>query len=278
MRKMKDSGIEWIGEIPENWEIKRNKNLFFEVNERCENGNEHQLLSVSEYYGIAPKSEKIGADEFETRALTLDGYKMCKKGDIVMNIMLAWKRSTGVSNYDGIVSPAYCVYRGKNICTSYYHYLFRTDICADMFKRYSTGIIDSRLRLYPDTFLSLFSIVPPIEEQERIAEFLDKKCGEIDEVIAKTEKTIEEYKALKQSVITEAVTKGIRPNRPMKDSGIEWIGQIPEGWKVSLLKYSIRWKSEKGQPDETVLSLYRDYGVIPKDSRDHNHNVTTLDT
>lgn len=234
MRKMKDSGVEWIGEIPVDWNIKKNKQLFVEVNDRCENGNEHILLSVSEYYGIAPKSEKTSYGEFETRAESLDGYKLCKVEDIVMNIMLAWKRSTGRSAYDGIVSPAYCVYRKKaDIDTRYYHYLFRTDIVADLFKRYSTGIIDSRLRLYPDKFMSLNMIVPPCDEQRQIAEYLDQKCVYIDSIIEKTKVSIEEYKKLKQAIITQAITKGVRGNRPMKDSGIEWIGEIPAEWGIA---------------------------------------------
>ena len=156
MRAMKDSGIAWIGEIPEDWEIARIKQLFSEVNDRCESSENYTLLSVSEYYGIAPKSEKISDDDMLTHAETLDGYKICKENDLVMNIMLAWKRALGVSKYVGIVSPAYCVFRKKrNMYVMYFHYLFRTDIYANLFKQYSTGIIDSRLRLYPDKFLSL---------------------------------------------------------------------------------------------------------------------------
>ncbi len=237
MRAMKGSGIEWIGEIPVSWETKRNKQLFFEVNERCENGNEHTLLSVSEYYGIAPKSDKISDGEFETRADSLDGYKLCKVGDIVMNIMLAWKRSTGRSEYDGIVSPAYCVYRPiEDNDTKYYHYLFRTDIVANLFKQYSTGIIDSRLRLYPEKFLALSMPVPPLSEQLAISAYLDRQCALIDSVIEKTKASIEEYKKLRQTVITQAVTKGVRGERAMKDSGIEWIGEIPEEFVRRKLK------------------------------------------
>ncbi|MBR4750223.1 MAG: restriction endonuclease subunit S [Thermoguttaceae bacterium] len=235
-RAMKDSGIEWIGKIPVNWVIQKNKALFREVNERCEDGSKYTLLSVSEYTGVTPRSAIIKDGEFETHAETLDGYKICHEDDIVMNIMLAWKRATAASSYDGIISPAYCVFRGKGVETKYYHYLFRTDNCAEMFKRYSTGIIDSRLRLYPDVFLSLKSIVPPLSEQKRIASFLDAECARIDAVIEQTRASIEEYKKLKQAVITRAVTKGLRPDRPMKDSGIEWIGEIPEGWKIAQLK------------------------------------------
>ena len=238
MREMKDSGIEWIGEIPEGWKISRIKQLFSEVNERCENGENYTLLSVSEYYGVAPKSERISDDDMLTHAETLDGYKICKENDLVMNIMLAWKRALGVSEYTGIVSPAYCVYRGKqNMCAKYFHYLFRTDMYANLFKQYSTGIIDSRLRLYPDKFLALKCQVPPIDMQHRIANYLDRKCSQIDTIIARQQEVIEKLKAYKLSVITEAVTKGLNPDVPMKDSGVEWIGEIPEHWVLNKLKY-----------------------------------------
>ncbi len=273
MRKMKDSGIEWIGEIPEDWKVLRNKTLFFEVDDRCENGNKYTLLSVSEYTGVMPRSSLIKEGEFETHAETLDGYKKCRPGDIVMNIMLAWKRATAESDFEGIISPAYCVYRGKGVHTKYYHYLFRTDNCADMFKRFSTGIIDSRLRLYPDMFLSLQSIVPPLEEQVRIADYLDTECARIDAVIEKTRASIEEYKKLKQSVNTEAVTKGIRPGRKMKDSGVEWIGVVANDFQIIKLKYVCevldQYRSpitadQRNQNAETLYDYYGASGAIDK--------------
>ena len=237
MREMKDSGIEWIGEIPESWEVSRIKQLFSEVNNRCANGENYTLLSVSEYYGVAPKSETISDDDMLTHAETLDGYKICKENDLVMNIMLAWKRALGVSKYTGIVSPAYCIYRGKqNMCAKYFHYLFRTDVYANLFKQYSTGIIDSRLRLYSDKFLSLKCQVPPIDTQYRIADYLDRKCSQIDFIIARQQEVIEKLKAYKLSVITEAVTKGLNPDVPMKDSGIDFIGSIPEAWRICRLR------------------------------------------
>lgn len=181
---MKNSGVEWIGEIPEDWEVKRGKELFFEINDRCKNPENYPLLSVSEYYGVAPKSEKIDEGDFITHAETLDGYKICQEGDIVQNIMLAWKRATGMSNYEGLISPAYCIYRPfKGVDSKYYHYLFRTDVYADLFKQFSTGIIDSRLRLYPAKFLSLKYAYPPKSTQQRIATYLDKKCSKIEKTI-----------------------------------------------------------------------------------------------
>ncbi len=234
-REMRHSGISWIGMIPSNWETHKNKALFYEVNERCEDGSKYTLLSVSEYTGVTPRSTIIKDGEYETHAETLDGYKICHVGDIVMNIMLAWKRATAASAYDGIISPAYCVFRGRDVNTKYFHYLFRTDNCAEMFKRYSTGIIDSRLRLYPDVFLSLKSIVPPLSEQNQIAAFLDTECNRIDAVIENTRASIDEYRKLKQAIITQAVTKGIHAGRSMKDSGIEWIGDIPADWQILSL-------------------------------------------
>ena len=243
---MKNSGIEWIGEIPDDWEVKRGKELFFEINDRCKNPENYPLLSVSEYYGVAPKSEKIDEGDFITHAETLDGYKICQKGDIVQNIMLAWKRATGMSNYEGLISPAYCIYRPyKSIDSKYYHYLFRTDVYADLFKQYSTGIIDSRLRLYPAKFLSLKYAYPPKSTQQCIATYLDKKCSKIEETIQNQQQVIEKLKAYKQSLITEAVTgkvkivngKACGEYESYKDSGVEYLDRIPSDWNIKRLRY-----------------------------------------
>ncbi len=237
-RPMKDSGVEWIGAVPSHWKVCRIKNLFYEVNERCEQGDEHVLLSVSEYYGVEPRKNRIADDDLLTHAQTLDGYKMCRVGDMVMNIMLAWKMALGYSKYSGIVSPAYCVYRAKvDICVRYYHYLFRTQRYADVFRQNSTGIIDSRLRLYPDKFFALYCQHPPIAEQQRIADYLDRVCGRIDAAIEKLKLTIEKLKAYKLSVITEAVTQGLDPNAEMKDSGVDFVPYIPNERELSRVGY-----------------------------------------
>ena len=123
------------------------------------------------------------------------------------------------------------------MCAKYFHYLFRTDMYANLFKQYSTGIIDSRLRLYPDKFLALKCQVPPIDTQRHIVDYLDRKCSRIDAIIARQQEVIEKLKAYKLSIITEAVTKGLNPDVPMKDSGVEWIGEIPECWNVAKLKF-----------------------------------------
>lgn len=229
-RRMQNSGVAWIGELPQGWNIARIKTIYSERTELSDDGSE-DLLSVSEYYGVAPRSSMVGGD-FISRSESLVGYKKCYKGDFVSNIMLAWKGSFGTTQYDGIVSPAYCVYiPSPSICPKYYHYLFRTDLYKTRFHLFSRGIIDSRLRLYSPFFFDVEAIIPPLAEQKAIADFLDKKCNEIDELVSLQEKMIEELKAYKQSVITEAVCKGLNPNVPMKDSGVDWIGEIPKGWQ-----------------------------------------------
>lgn len=239
-RKLKDSGIEWIGEIPSDWKTERIKALFSERNERNCQGK--TLLSVSQYFGIRPKSETDLADSHI--AESYDDYKVVYKGDFVMNIMLAWNGSYAVSGYDGIVSPAYCVFKFRKDCfKKYFHYLLRTDGYPSAFETMSRGVIDSRLRLYPEQFFTFPVIIPPVIEQKKIAVFLDEKCGEIDKLVSLQEQMIEELKAYKQSVITEAVTKGLNPDAPMKDSGIDWIGYVPKGWKISRIKNIFRLRT-----------------------------------
>ena len=203
--KMKDSGIEWIGKIPEHWELKRMKDIYTERKEVSVTGKE-DLLSVSEYYGVARRKDKISSDdEFESRADSLVGYKICKTNDLVMNIMLAWKTGLGVSDYDGIVSPAYAVYKGNKIVSHYYHYLLRSRMYVTEFKRHSKGIIDSRLRLYNDRFNNITAIYPPLSEQHAIATYLDEKCLKIDTIVANLEKQISKYADLKRSLIDEVI-------------------------------------------------------------------------
>lgn len=203
--RLKDSGIEWIGKIPEHWELKRFKSIFSECKSVTETGQE-DLLSVSEYYGIARRIDKMDDGEYESRADSLIGYKICKKDDLVINIMLAWKRGLGFSDFDGIVSPAYAVYRGENIVPHYFHYLMRTDMYVAEYKRNSKGIIDSRLRMYTDRFNNIIAIVPPHSEQKAIANYLDEKCAKIDAAIENIGKQIDASKRLKRALINEVIT------------------------------------------------------------------------
>lgn len=202
---LKPSGIPLLGEVPKHWDVRRIKSLFDERVELSETGNE-DLLSVSEYYGVAKRVDKVEGENL-SRSDSLEGYKLCYVNDLVSNIMLAWKGSLGRTSYDGIVSPAYGVY--KPICeldSRYYHYLFRTEIFKGVFRTNSRGIIESRLRLYTPSFLAIHTIYPPIREQKEIVVYLDEKCSKIDAIIEKIVSKIERLKELKRSLINETVT------------------------------------------------------------------------
>ena len=233
-RKMKDSGIEWIKSIPVNWECKRGKQLFIETNERSIAGTE-ELLTVSHITGVTPRRQK-NVNMFMSESLT--GYKICHPGDIAANTMWLWQGAVGVSNYHGVISPSYNTYRQRtnDYDSKYLDYLLRIQPLIDTYAAYSTGITLSRLRLYPESFLSIYFIVPPLTEQQHISSYLDVHCSEIDAMLSKTRSSIEEYKKLKQAVITQAVTKGVHGNREMKNSGVAWIGEIPKEWGRTKIK------------------------------------------
>lgn len=252
--RYKDSGIAWIGEIPEHWEVKFIKSIFVENKEIC-NDKRLTLLSLSQYTGIKPKSETDIATSHI--AESYEGYKLVKKGQFVMNIMLAWNGSYAVSNYEGMISPAYCVFdfRGKSI-KQYYHYLLRLSGYSEAFKTRSKGIIDSRLRLYPESFYKFSTIIPPLAEQQAIADYLDRRCSEIDELIALQEEMITKLQSYKQSVITEAVTRGLDKNVPLKDSGIDWIGKVPEHWEITLFKRKITINNGKDYKNFSDAEIY----------------------
>lgn len=233
----KDSGLKWLGEIPSHWTTKRIKHLFIEINERSFDGSE-DLLSVSQYTGVTNKTERLEDGGMLTNASTLEGYKKVWEGDLVSNIMLAWNGSLGFSPFNGITSPAYSIYRLKtNDVNRYFHYLLRTELYKSEFKRNSSGVIESRLRLYTDDFFRIESILPPLPEQTAIAAFLDRKTALIDQAIDIKQKQIELLKERRQILIHKAVTCGLNPNAKMKDSGVEWIGEIPVHWSLKTLKF-----------------------------------------
>ena len=246
----KDSGMDWLGRIPHHWTTKRAKYILTEINNRSTCGEE-TLLSVSEYYGIRPRSEIIEPDDFLTNASSLEGYKKCEPGDLVMNIMLAWKRGQGISPCKGIVSPAYAVFRpaSNEIFSKYLHYLTCSEIYVGLFGSWSYGVIPSRWRLYPEVFLKLPILLPPIKEQIAIAGFLDKKTSAIDNLIQKKQRQIELLQEKRSALIAHAVTKGLDPDVRMKDSGVEWLGEVPEHWELIDFKRLGDFKSGAGFPD-----------------------------
>lgn len=229
----KHSGVKWLGEIPSHWEMIKSKYLWKESFSVSENGNE-DLLSVSQYDGITPAKG-------DSRSESLKGYKIVSENDLVINIMLAWMGGLGVSKFDGIVSPAYCVYKlTKDSNPNYLHYLYKTPLYLAEFARHSSGVIPSRWRMYTDDFGQVLSLLPPCKEQDAIANYLDEKMAKIDSAIAQQQKMIDLLNERKQIIINNAVTKGLNPNAKMKDSGVEWIGEVPEGWEVRRLKFLLK--------------------------------------
>lgn len=258
--KYRQSEQEYLPKIPAHWSVMRIKYLFKEINERVFNET-LDLLSVSHYTGVTLRKSSVSEGDNLTNAKSLEGYKRVEKDDIVSNIMLAWNGSIGISKYLGITSPAYSIYRLKKEGNpNYFHYLFRTQLYKSEFKKNSTGVIESRLRLYTDQFFNINAIVPPPQEQTAIADFLDQKTAEIDNYIRLKEKTIALLEERKATVINQAVTKGLDPTVPMKDSGIEWLGEIPAHWEVKKLKY-LKKVISKGTTPSTEGRGMTDAGI-----------------
>ena len=206
---MKDSGIDWIGQIPAHWEVRRGKHIFREVNERSEEGTE-ELLSVSHTTGVTARSEK-NVNMFLAEDYT--GSKLCQPGDIVINTMWAWMGALGVSDLTGIVSPAYGVYRpmqNDDFNPHFLEWLLRTPPCIEQYNKISTGLHSSRLRLYPHMFLGMYMAHPTRDEQNAIVGHIKKEAGKIDAAITIKQDQIAALKEYKTSLINAAVTGKIK--------------------------------------------------------------------
>lgn len=217
---------------------RRFKYFMPERNEFSTTGEE-TLLSVSEYYGVKPRSEAFDADAAEGRAASLEGYRKVKAGDFVMNYMLAWKGAYGVSDHDGIVSPAYAVYKIDPAYADqrFIHHRLRSEHMRSVFRARSKGIIESRLRLYPDAFLSMKLELPDLDIQKVIADFLDSETSRIDQLIEKKQRLVALFGVKRSAFISNATVKGLNPNVDMKDTGIKWLGEVPAHWKVMPIKH-----------------------------------------
>lgn len=226
----KDSGIAWIGEIPGEWEVLPIK---YALSWKSEKGHgDAMVLSLYRDLGIVPKESRD--DNHNVTSEKTDDYKFVCKGDFVINKMKAWQGSMALSNYEGIVSPAYyvCSFNNTKVYKQYFHHLLRNDSYLPEYRRLSTGLRVGQWDLGFDDFKNIPFLLPPLSVQQSISSFLDTKCGEIDSLISIQEEMISELLAYKQSVITEAVTKGLDKKAKMKNSGVEWIGDIPEEWEV----------------------------------------------
>ena len=236
MREMKDSGIEWIGAIPQDWKTDRLQWHLKEINVSNNPIQTKNILSLTIEAGVIPYAEK--GNQGNKAKEDYSQYKIALPDTLVINSMNVIIGAVGISQYFGCVSPVYYVFEPiEGTDLRYIYYLFTNTGFQKEMRKYAKGILEIRLRISSNDMLKRIVPSPPFKEQQRIADYLDKMCAEIDAVLEKTRASIEEYKKLKQAVITQAVTKGIRGDRPMKDSGIEWIGEIPAEWTASKIKY-----------------------------------------
>ncbi len=245
MIKMKESGVEWIGQIPEDWKLKRLKIVLQERNENNNPVKTDYILSLTNDKGVIPYSEKGDIGNKSKDDIT--GYKLAYPNDIVLNSMNVVIGSVGISNYFGAVSPVYYMLRprNKNDDVRYYNYIFQTKEFQNKLKGYGNGILEIRMRIQMLKLNTVELPVPSSEEQVKIADFLDKKCSQINALIKIQEKEIEKIKQYKQAVISEVVTKGLDRSVKMKDSGVEWIGEVPVDWEVKKLKFCYKNRNTK---------------------------------
>ena len=266
MRAMKDSGIEWIGEIPEGWKTERLQWHLKEINAPNAPVQSENILSLTIEAGVIPYEEK--GNQGNKSKENYEEYKLAYPDTLVINSMNVIIGAVGISKYFGCVSPVYYVFKAaKDTSLRYIYYLFTNVGFQKEMRKYAKGIMEIRLRIAATDMLKLPIPIPPPAEQQRIVAYLDEQCGEIDKVLAKTRESIEEYKKLKQSIITEAVTKGICPDRPMKPSGIEWIGDIPEEWTVCRIKNAIFPLQRPVLEDDDIITCFRDGEVTLRKKR-----------
>ena len=266
MREMKDSGIAWIGVIPQDWEIVRTKSLYCSAKEIAgDRADDFERLALT-LNGVIKRSKE---DSVGLQPEKFSGYQILKKGELVFKLIDLENVATsrvGLSPYTGIVSPAYIVLskqsRAKDLVVRYSMYHFLSMWQREIFNQMGDNGVRSSLNA--KELLNIPHPFPSIYEQKRIVTFLDAQCAEIDAVLEKTRASIEEYKKLKQAVITQAVTKGVRGDRPMKDSGIEWIGDIPAEWDVIRVKQLLKERNERSKEGkEEPLSMSQKVGLVP---------------
>lgn len=277
MRATKDSGISWLGEYPSDWELKKIK---YCLQERVEKNNPvrtTEILSLTAKQGVIPYDQKEGGGNKPKEDVS--AYRLAYPGDIVMNSMNILSGSVGLSQYFGCVSPVYYMLRPRKATEDvrYYNYIFQTTMFQRSLFGLGNGILIKesgngklntiRMRIPMDKFGGLFIPVAPIDEQKRIANFLDAKCAEIDTLTADIQAQIDTLEQYKRSVITETVTKGLNPNAEMKDSGIQWIGNMPAHWDVIRGKYILRYMQKPVREDDGVITCFRDGEVTLRSNR-----------
>ena len=269
MRTTKNSGFEWIGEIPTSWELYKGKYMFTQRNLRG-NTIELQLLSPTQKYGVVPQSvyeDRSGMNAVKLNEnANLSALKTIHKGDFCISLR-SFQGGFEYSEYEGVVSPAYqAFYPVVKVARGYYKYLFKDSGFIEKMNSYTMTLRDGKNIAFAD-FGNTYIPCPPVDEQQRIADFLDTKCAEIDALTADIQAQIDTLEQYKRSVITETVTKGLNPDVEMKDSGIQWIGNIPAHWDVIRGKYILRYMQKPVREDDGVITCFRDGEVTLRSNR-----------
>jgi type I restriction enzyme S subunit len=261
--KYKDSGVEWLGDIPSDWAVEKFRHLFGESSEKIEGAVVGPMLSVSGYRGIEIKEY----DDDNRRRLEddLQGYRIVRMGQLVVNTMWLNYAGLGVSEFEGHVSPAYRSYEiNKELDKRFVHHLMRSSVYVQGYTRLLTGIRPNSLQMSRDDLMEFPILKPPRGEQAGLATFLDRESNKVDALVAEQQRLIELLKEKRQAVISHAVTKGLDPEAPTKPSGTEWLGEVPAHWEMTKIKYlsdSIEqgWSPQcEGYPTETET----EWGVL----------------
>jgi type I restriction enzyme, S subunit len=259
---MKDSGVEWLGGVPEHWEVLPNRALFDEIKDR--DRPDEQMLSVTIKRGVIKQARLLeDTSKKDSSNLNRSNYKFIQPGDIAYNKMRAWQGAIGASDHRGIISPAYVVQRPREGGEpSYFHHLFRIPQFAKEAERWSYGITSDMWSLRPEHFKLIYTCLPPLPEQAAIVRYLDHVDRRVRRLTRAKRKLIALLTEQKQAIIHRAVTRGLDPDVPLKDSGVEWLGEVPEHWEVVPLKFLCRGIQNGTTPSTSEKHYYHD-GTVP---------------
>ncbi|WP_195393399.1 restriction endonuclease subunit S, partial [Actinomyces urogenitalis] len=271
----KDSGIDWIGKIPNSWHSRSLKSLLTRKSRKGEPS--WRVLSVERERGVVDRELEGSPDNNNRLPDDLSGYLVVRNGQFVMNKMKAWQGSYGVSLYDGIVSPAYYTFDlASSVDSEFFNWAIRSKAYIPFFGRDSYGIRTDQWDFKVQALRNIPLFVPPVEEQRQIVDYLVQRLKGIDGLITDLDRQVELLERYKRELIAHTVTKGLDTNAPMKDSGIDWIGKIPNSWHSRSLKSLLTRKSRKGEPSWRVLSVERERGVVDRElegSPDNNNRL-----
>lgn len=260
--KYKPTGIQWLPEIPEHWNIMQLRKYLSLVS--IKGKGDKQLLSVTRENGVIERDIYNLEENHNFVPEDLNGYKYVTPGQFVINKMKSWQGSYGVSDYEGIVSPAYFVCDLNFPNKEYFSQAIRSRAYVDFFAQWSKGIRIGQWDLEPIALKSIPFFEPPIPEQNKIVAYLDKRITLIENCKCQRERELQTLNELKQAEIASVVTRGLNPDVPMKDSGQIQFGKVPAHWDTIKLKYCFNQRSEKGFPNEPVLCATQSKGVIPQ--------------